>query len=432
MDDNTEQDREIMQNKIINEEYKIWKKNSVFLYDIMYSRALEWPTLTVQWLPDVREVPGKPYRNHRLILGTHTSGQQPEYLQIAQFNLPNPPGKVMDDWNEANKELGGHGGAKEPLIFNVIQKITHPGEVNKARYQPQNPNLIATWAPNSNIYLWDRTKHSSIPGPEPKPQAVLQGHSKEGFALEWSPFTEGQLLSGSEDNSVCLWDVKRDYRQNSQAPIKPARRFNHHSATVNDVQYHPHYGKNFFGSVSDDLTMCFYDMRSKSDSDSRPAVRFDKAHSDAINSLSFNPRFETLFATGSADKTVGIFDLRYPSHGKVHNMEGHKSVVTKVEWHPTDCAILASCSDDRRTIFWDVSRIGNEQTPEDAEDGPPEILFMHGGHTNRVSDFSWNKNDPWVMCTTGEENLIQIWRASSRLVESLPPNVKVAEVEDRA
>ncbi len=35
-----ERDSEAMQNKIINEEYKIWKKNSVFLYDIMYRSVL--------------------------------------------------------------------------------------------------------------------------------------------------------------------------------------------------------------------------------------------------------------------------------------------------------------------------------------------------------------------------------------------------------
>ena len=33
------EDAETIQNKIINEEYKIWKKNSVFLYDIMYRYA---------------------------------------------------------------------------------------------------------------------------------------------------------------------------------------------------------------------------------------------------------------------------------------------------------------------------------------------------------------------------------------------------------
>jgi len=35
--DTSRDDREALQNKMINEEYKIWKKNSVFLYDVMYS-----------------------------------------------------------------------------------------------------------------------------------------------------------------------------------------------------------------------------------------------------------------------------------------------------------------------------------------------------------------------------------------------------------
>ena len=47
-----DQDEEKMAEKIINEEYKTWKKNAPFLYDMMLSTALEWPTLTTQWLPD--------------------------------------------------------------------------------------------------------------------------------------------------------------------------------------------------------------------------------------------------------------------------------------------------------------------------------------------------------------------------------------------
>ncbi len=49
-----EQEDEQMQEKIINEEYKTWKKNAPFLYDLMLSTALEWPTLTTQWLPDIQ------------------------------------------------------------------------------------------------------------------------------------------------------------------------------------------------------------------------------------------------------------------------------------------------------------------------------------------------------------------------------------------
>jgi histone-binding protein RBBP4 len=40
-----------MQEKMINEEYKIWKKNTPFLYDLVMTHALEWPSLSVQWLP---------------------------------------------------------------------------------------------------------------------------------------------------------------------------------------------------------------------------------------------------------------------------------------------------------------------------------------------------------------------------------------------
>lgn len=343
------------------------------------------------------------------------------------MNLPKPPAASLADYNPSTEELGGHGAAKESIQFSVVQKIIHPGEVNKARYQPQNPDIIATWAADHNVYIWDRTKHPSVPKDTSTPQAVLSGHKKEGFALEWNHVDEGKLISGSEDNTVMLWDLQKDFKIGDK-PIYPSRTFTHHSATVNDVQFHPTLGTNLFGSVSDDLTMQLIDLRSSSNS--RPAIIFKQAHADAINALAFHPTMDKLFATGSADKTIGVFDLRFAEHGKIHSLEGHKDMITKVDWHPDDSAILASSSEDRRVIFWDLSRAGMEQTPEDAEDGPPEMLFMHGGHTNRVSDFTWNKNDPWVMCSAAEDNLIQIWRASRHLVEKLPAGVQRREVSE--
>ena len=48
-----EEERAILEQKKVNEEYKVWKKNSIYLYDTVISHALEWPTLTCQWFPDV-------------------------------------------------------------------------------------------------------------------------------------------------------------------------------------------------------------------------------------------------------------------------------------------------------------------------------------------------------------------------------------------
>lgn len=40
-------------------------------------------------------------------------------------------------------DQGGYGAGQEGKI-EIIQKINHDGEVNRARYMPQNPFIIAT------------------------------------------------------------------------------------------------------------------------------------------------------------------------------------------------------------------------------------------------------------------------------------------------
>ena len=86
-----------------------------------------------------------------------------------------------------------------------------------------------------------------------------------------------------------------------------------------------------------------------------------------------------------------------------------------VEWAPFNELILGSCSADRRVGMWDLSRIGMEQSPEDAEDGPPELLFLHGGHTSKVSDFSWNTQDHWAMASVSEDNVLQVWQMAEEI-----------------
>jgi len=162
-----------------------------------------------------------------------------------------------------------------------------------------------------------------------------------------------------------------------------------------------------FASVSDDLTLQIHDIR-RSSSNGAAAHKI-KAHSEPVNSLSFNPSAEFVLVTASSDKTVALWDLRNLKL-KLHSFEGHRDEVTTVAWSPHEEPIFASAGNDRRVIIWDLSNIGNEQTPEDSEDGPPELLFMHGGHTNRVSDISWNPSDPWVMCSAAEDNIIQVWQ----------------------
>jgi histone-binding protein RBBP4 len=53
---------------------------------------------------------------------------------------------------------------------------------------------------------------------------------------------------------------------------------------------------------------------------------------------------------------------------------------------------------------------------------------MHGGHTNHLADFSWNPNDPWLLCSAAEDNLLQIWKVAKSIVGTDEGPLDVAEV----
>jgi histone-binding protein RBBP4 len=114
------------------------------------------------------------------------------------------------------------------------------------------------------------------------------------------------------------------------------------------------------------------------------------------------------------DSSVAIWDMRNMTK-PMSKLMGHSDQVFKVEWSPFNESILGSCSADRRVGLWDLSRIGQEQSVEDAEDGPPELLFLHGGHTSKVSDFSWNSKDEWSIASVSEDNVLQVWKPAEEI-----------------
>ena len=140
-----------------------------------------------------------------MLIGTHTSDNDNNYVQIATVHLPKPrselqlekydderggasPGRPLpflelqaeiSPYSVYFSEIGAHT-ATEPRI-KVIHSINHTGEVNRARYMPQNPDLIATKTVMGEVYIFDRTKHPSSPSSDVcKPDITLRGHTKEG------------------------------------------------------------------------------------------------------------------------------------------------------------------------------------------------------------------------------------------------------------
>lgn len=44
------------------------------------------------------------------------------------------------------------------------------------------------------------------------------------------------------------------------------------------------------------------------------------------------------------------------------------------------------------------------------------LQFVHGGHTNKISDFGWNPAEPWMFSSTAEDNIVETWQIVSRVL----------------
>jgi histone-binding protein RBBP4 len=404
-----EQDR----NKVINEEYKIWKKNAPAMYHYLFTKAHKWPFITCQWFPDTKTVADNDYLNdHRFLLGTNTSDQEKEYLYFGHIEVPKEGARKPEFWNAETQEIGSHGQSKKPLSMELTQRVNHEGAVNKARYMPQNPDIIATQGLAGKCFIFDRTKHTNEPKDDSvSAQMVLLGHEDEGFGLDWNSKREGQLATGCQDNTVRIWDIKDGFSRSNSQKFEASRIITTHSSYVNDVQFHPHF-ENLLVSCSEDKTYSMLDLRKE--------TPINKIELPApINCLTWHnqPKDEANRYTlllGGADGKIYFYDARYTK--LKHVFETHQEGIVKLQWSPADPNYFASASEDRVICRWNVMDIGAEQEPEDAEDGPPELTFMSSGFVDRITDFDQNQNELDLFLACAEDNQTMFFQPDHRLV----------------
>jgi histone-binding protein RBBP4 len=404
-EDEEEEDEEM---RIIQEEYKVWKKNAPFLYDVCLKHNLSSAApLTCQWLPPKTQVESD-YSAHELLLGTKRGESSAKCLSIVKAFLPNDSAELQVKEFDG-KELGGY--ANNVSKLNPMIEIVHDGDVNRARFMPSDYFIVATrMGLDIGVFKFDEME-SKPKDDTCRPYIKGVGHSEEGYGLDWSQRLQNYLLSCGMDGTF-VWNVDRQSVTNGG--ITPVMTFNESAA---DCAWNPHQADTF-ATVSLDGRASFYDIREKK-------CIFDiKSSMGDLNAISFNPRKENVFVTGGASKNIQLWDIRKIGDKSAkdskpqHELRGHTGEIYGLQWAPFNENILASCGDDRRVMLWDLERIGREQTAEEAEDGEPELLFIHGGHCSRVMDVSWNPNDEWVLASVadnGEDGDLQIWQPAEHI-----------------
>ncbi|EEQ41554.1 putative histone acetyltransferase type B subunit [Clavispora lusitaniae] len=387
----------------IKDEYELWRKNCRYMYEFVSETALTWPSLTVEWLPDhkIGDV-----IDAQLLLGTHTSGEDTNYLKLASTQLP----------RSGVQRNEGTPAPKVSSKIKIMKKFENTSEINRARYMPQDANIVATINGSGELDFADLNAGKSI--------AHVSPHTENGYGLSWNASRKGYLLSSSDDKSVVLTDFNTLDKNDGRV-----FRSEVHTDIVNDVKWHA-FDENVFGSVSDDEKMLLFDTRSPE----KAVSCYSSVGSKGINSLAFSPFSKNLLAIGDTNSNINLLDLRKLSSiskggEALHTMMGHGDAITCLEFSPHKDGIIASGSQDRRVIIWDLSKIGEEQVQEDAEDGCPEIFMMHAGHTGAVTDLSWCPFVDWTLASVADDNIVHLWEISKSLVEDAPAVVNDADLE---
>lgn len=392
--------------------YTHWKKNTKLLYDYLNTNATKWPSLTCQFFPDLDTSTD----THRILLSSFTSSQLPEDESIyisSLSTLSHLNWSSLNNFDMDEMEFKPDNSTKFPPknICTDISIRFPSGDCNRARYIPQNPDIISAASSDGSIYVFNRTKHGTTTSQStstvryeikiaiPDSQDKQQIQSNETISVACNLQREGLLASCYSQGQLRVWDISKYSNTN---PIIEQPTFsidNFDPRGSNDISWMP-FHDSIIAACGESNVVGLYDTRTTkqtSRSDSKP-------HSGGINTCKFNPHNSLLLASGDTDGRVLMWDLRKLDEGPIKSI-AHGSAISTLEWNPHFEQIFATAGqEDGLVKLWDAAT--------------DNLVFVHGGHMLGVNDIAWNAHDPWLMCSVSNDNSIQVWRPAKHLVDS--------------
>ncbi|KAL0221245.1 hypothetical protein RCL1_001099 [Eukaryota sp. TZLM3-RCL] len=392
--------------------YDYWRFNVKYLYDYLYSEHIDWSTMTCQFLPGVAVDAETGSSIVQFISGTSSSQTVPNYIHVVQVMVPRESFIPFEEvFTVEPDELPCEGYGKNAQM-RVVKSIKTPNEVNKVRYCPAKPNLVAGFIANAEVQIYDlsiKSVTNETPSHSPAPVFSLTGHIDEGFGLSWSNLDVPMLVSGGNDGRICVWDVSAASRGVSNPPLFS---IDYHQKPVEDVQFHPR-SANVLASVADDGKFCIWDLRVDQYSKPRIIVRT----SDELNTVAWNNFRDPIVSCSGKSKDVFLYDTRNCNR-PLHAMKKHDAEIITSQWSPYDETVLVTADISGNVFMWDISAVKDKA----AENSLPELIFAHGGHESRVNDISFSPDISNLVMTCEDERVVQLWQPSSGVLDQINPN----------
>ena len=218
-------------------------------------------------------------------------------------------------------------------------------------------STIATVAANGRIIIYDLNSTSVE-------IARLHEHTRQVHRIAFNPHQGALLLSGSQDATIRMWDLRALGDERSVRTFNSIRRFQGNNESIRDLKWSPSDGVEF-ASGTDNGSVQRWDFRKEA----APIMKLN-AHEKSCHSIDWHPSGNFL-ASGGADKVVKVWnfkssDRRMKPIAQLRTPQG----VRNLRWRPSptelegsgarisEPSFLATAYDakDPRIHIWDFRR----------------------------------------------------------------------------
>ncbi|CAD6573340.1 MAG: SEA (Seh1-associated) complex subunit [Alectoria sarmentosa] len=208
---------------------------------------------------------------------------------------------------------------------------------------------IATAAANGNIVVYDINR----PGVE---VARLHEHSRQVHRLGFNPHAAQLMLSGSQDSTVRLWDLRNLAGERSVMTCQSLNKFSGNSDGIRDLRWSPTNGVEF-AIGTDNGTIQRWDIRK----DNAPLLKIN-AHEKNCNTIDWHPDGKHI-ASGGADKNIKVWDFSSSDRRMRHLWQIRApQAVVNARWRPA-----CSSSDKEGSAHWQCTQIATSYNQQETK-----------------------------------------------------------------
>ncbi|WP_089935348.1 AAA-like domain-containing protein [Candidatus Entotheonella palauensis] len=233
-----------------------------------------------------------------------------------------------------------------------------------------------TYYPDWKIRLFQEESPLSLGGGVVSDVAAFDGHREGVYFVAFAP--NGQtVVSGSEDNTLKLWDVNTG---------RVLHTFTGHDDDVIGVAFSPAGRQVLSGSL--DSTLRLWDVKTGQ------VLHTFTGHEEGVLSVAFSPDGQRVLS-GSLDRTLRLWKAK--SGQVLHEFRGHAEAVNGVAFSLDGQRVLSG-SQDGTLKLWDV------------ESG--QVLHTLTGHAGAVTGVAFSPDGQQVL-SGSEDSTLKLWDAES-------------------